>query len=59
MNQWNEIYKKEGTNYGYYNILEPHKDMPKVARFFKKQGVKKVLDLGCGAGRNLIYFSTS
>jgi len=33
--------------------------MPKVARFFKKQGVKKVLDLGCGAGRNLIYFSTS
>jgi tellurite methyltransferase len=57
MDQWNEIYKKEGTNYQYYNILEPHADMPKVAEFLKSHKAKKVLDLGCGAGRNLVYIA--
>jgi SAM-dependent methyltransferase len=57
MDQWNEIYKKEGTNYQYYNIIEPHQDMPKVAEFLKSTGAKRVLDLGCGAGRNLIYLA--
>jgi len=57
MDQWNNIYKKEGTDYSYYNIVEPHKDMPKVAELFRKNGVKRVLDLGCGAGRNLVYLA--
>jgi len=55
MLQWNRIYKKEGINCSHYNILKPHEDISKVSDFFKKQKVKKVLDLGCGAGRNLIY----
>jgi tellurite methyltransferase len=57
MDQWNNIYKKEGRDYSYYNIVEPHKDMPKVAGLFRKNGVKRVLDLGCGAGRNLVYLA--
>lgn len=54
MNQWNRIYKEEGKEYEYYNILEPHEDLIKVVKWFRKQKVKHVLDLGCGAGRNLI-----
>ena len=54
MSQWNEIYRKQGTGYKFYNILQPHKDLGKVIALFKKAGAKRVLDLGCGAGRNLI-----
>jgi len=57
MLQWDKIYKKEGKKYRYYNILKPHEDISKVSYFFKKQNVKRVLDLSCGAGRNLIYLS--
>lgn len=36
---------------------EPHPSIPEVCRFFKKHNVKKILDLGCGAGRHAIYFA--
>ena len=55
MLQWDRIYKKEGINCSHYNILKPHEDISKVSDLFKKQKVKRVLDLGCGAGRNLVY----
>ena len=55
MLRWNEIYKKEGKKYKYYNIFKPHEDISDVLVFFKKKGIKRVLDLGCGAGRNLVY----
>ncbi len=52
-NQWNKIYKKDGKKYKYYDIIDiPHPDLEKVMKVFKKAKVKKVLDLGCGAGRN-------
>lgn len=54
MNQWNKIYKKEGREYEYYNILEPHEDMGRVVKWFQKHNTQEILDLGCGAGRNLI-----
>jgi len=57
MKQWNNIYKKEGKNYAYYDILEPHRDMAMVAGLFKKRGVRSVLDLGCGAGRQTWYLA--
>ena len=57
MKQWNKIYKKNPKKYKYYNLLECHADLPMVSEFFKSKGVKKVLDLGCGSGRNFFYLN--
>ncbi len=56
--KWEKIYDKEGESYKYYDILEtPHTDLEQVIKEFKKSKVKKVLDLGCGAGRNALYLA--
>lgn len=31
--------------------------MSRIVRFFKKQGVKRVLDMGCGAGKDLVFLA--
>jgi SAM-dependent methyltransferase len=59
MKQWNKIYKNKLTKYKYYDVLEPHEDMPFIAEIFEENDVKKVLDLGCGAGRNLLYLANA
>jgi HAD superfamily hydrolase (TIGR01509 family) len=57
-NQWNKIYKKDGVNYNYYDVInEPHRDMEMVSRELKKSKVIRVLDLGCGAGRNTWFLA--
>ena len=49
---WDDIYRKHGA------WLElPHEDMPRVADLFHARGVKRVLDLGCGAGRHVIFLT--
>jgi tRNA G46 methylase TrmB len=52
MKQWNQIFKKQGRIF-----LEPHEDAPKMAKIFKKYKVKSLLDLGCGTGRQVVYFA--
>lgn len=52
MKQWNEAYKKQGKIF-----LEPQEDMPKIATLFRKRGVKRILDLGCGTGRHVVYLA--
>lgn len=52
MKQWNEIYKNHGKVF-----LKPQESLPKINDFFRKQKVKKVLDLGSGTGRHIIYLA--
>lgn len=57
MKQWDTIYKKEGSNYKYYDIIKPHEDIGEVLKFFKKEKVRRILDLGCGVGRHVVFFA--
>lgn len=49
---WDKIFKKPDKIYS-----EVQKELPKIVKLFKKRNVKKVLDLGCGWGRNLIFLA--
>jgi cyclopropane fatty-acyl-phospholipid synthase-like methyltransferase len=51
---WDEIYLKIEKE---RKILKPHSDLKEIAKFFKREKVKKILDLGCGNGRNLIFLA--
>ena len=52
MQAWDKVYKEKGKFF-----LKPHKSIPSVANFFKKRGVKRVLDLGSGTGRHIVYLT--
>jgi len=49
---WNKILKRPE-----YSLQEPDKLAVQFVEFLKKKHSKRVLDLGCGAGRHVIYFS--
>lgn len=51
---WNAIYSGSPEKYTYYNLNQPHENLAEVIRLLKTRKVKKVLDLGCGVGRNLV-----
>jgi SAM-dependent methyltransferase len=55
-NRWDDIYRKP-EEYQYYDLNDIHPDMCKVADYFKKQGVEKVLDVGCGIGSNMLFLA--
>ncbi|OGM28342.1 hypothetical protein A2962_00665 [Candidatus Woesebacteria bacterium RIFCSPLOWO2_01_FULL_39_61] len=38
-------------------LKSPQEDIPKITNLLKKSGLNKVLDLGCGTGRNLIFMA--
>jgi len=52
MKQWDKIFKWYGRLF-----TKPQEDLPKIVKLFKKQGVKTVLDLGCGSGRHTVYLA--
>jgi ubiquinone/menaquinone biosynthesis C-methylase UbiE len=52
MLQWNKIFKKNGKVF-----LRPYKKIIEVADIFKKNNIKRVLDLGCGTGRHTVYLA--
>jgi SAM-dependent methyltransferase len=51
MPDWDDIYKKRGKVF-----IKPHPDMERLANLFKEKEVKRILDLGCGNGRHLMFF---
>lgn len=52
MQQWNKIFKKKGKVFTKFQ-----EDIPEILTLFKKHNVKRILDLGCGSGRHVIYFA--
>lgn len=49
---WDKVFKERGKIF-----INPQEDIPKLAKEWKKKGVKRVLDLGCGTGRHLVYLA--
>jgi len=49
---WDKIFKEKGKVF-----TKPQKDIPRIVKLFNEKGVKKVLDLGCGSGRHLVYLA--
>jgi len=51
-NAWEKVYRK-----GELLERDPHPEIGKIANFFEKEKIKRILDLGCGGGRHLVYLS--
>jgi cyclopropane fatty-acyl-phospholipid synthase-like methyltransferase len=52
MPDWDDIFTEKGKVF-----TEPHPDMKRISKLFKEKGVRKILDIGSGTGRHLIFFS--
>ena len=53
MPEWDEIFSEKGRVF-----TEPHADMEEIADLFQRDGVKRILDIGCGTGRHLVYLAS-
>lgn len=51
---WESAYRRRS-----YVEVNPHQDADYLRKFLSKHGVKRILDLGCGDGRHLVYFAKS
>ena len=52
---WEHIYRQSPAH---QDREIPHEDVESLHLLFHKNGVRHVLDLGCGNGRHLIYFAS-
>jgi len=52
MTYWDEILKRPE-----YGSGEPYSSVVELVPILERRNVKKILDLGCGAGRHLVYLS--
>jgi SAM-dependent methyltransferase len=52
MPDWDRIFKERGRVF-----TEPHTDIDRIAKLIKDRNGVRVLDLGCGTGRHIVYLS--
>jgi ubiquinone/menaquinone biosynthesis C-methylase UbiE len=52
MPDWDDIFSEKGRYF-----TEPHPDIERIANIFSDKKVKKILDIGFGTGRHIIFFS--
>ncbi|MBE0526546.1 MAG: class I SAM-dependent methyltransferase, partial [Candidatus Thorarchaeota archaeon] len=52
MPAWEKIFEEKG-----HVFVDPHSDMARLATIFRAEEVNRILDVGCGTGRHLVYFS--
>jgi len=52
MPDWNDIFTEQGRVFE-----EPHQDMARLVEIFRNRDVARILDLGCGTGRHLVFLS--
>ena len=52
MSVWDRVFEA-----GEFTALEPHPDVVRLVPLLKERGARRVLDLGCGAGRHLILLA--
>ncbi len=50
MPDWDDVFAEKGKYF-----TEPHPDMERLAKLFSEKGVRRILDLGCGTGRHLLF----
>ncbi len=51
MPDWDDVFAEKGKYF-----TEPHPDMERLADLFSEKGIRRILDLGCGTGRHLLFF---
>lgn len=49
---WDTIFKEKGKFFE-----QPHRDIPEYYKLLKENKAKRILDLGCGSGRHVVYFA--
>ena len=50
MPDWDDVFAKKGKYF-----TDAHPDMDRLAKLFSEKGVQRILDLGCGTGRHLLF----
>lgn len=49
--RWDEIYRKRDV------FPDVDENIPGIIKLFEERGMKRILDLGCGAGRHTVYLA--